>query len=88
MDVLAQLARAVTRLEDVVGGVRGDQGGAVAREDGGVGARVAAQPRSMGAVLTRETGEEEGQLGLLGVGRQADKGTRDVGFKLCGVLDV
>ena len=88
VDVLAQLAGAVTGLEDVVGGVRGDQGGAVAREDGGVGARVAAQPRSVGAVLTPETGEEEGQLGLLGVGRQADEGTRDIGFELRGVLDV
>jgi hypothetical protein len=88
VDVLAQLAGAVTRLEDVVGGVRGDQGGAVAREDAGVGARVATQPRSVGTMLTPETGEEEGQLGLLGVGRQADEGTRDIGFELRGVLDV
>lgn len=88
VDVLAQLAGAVAGLEDVVGGVRGDQGGAVAREDGGVGARVAAQPCSVGAVLTPETGEEEGQLGLLGVGCQADEGTRDIGFELRGVLDV
>lgn len=88
MDVLAQLAGAVTGLENVVGGVRGDQGGAVAREDGRVGARVAAQPRSVGAVLTSQAGEEEGQLGLLGVGRQADEGTRDISFELGGVLDV
>lgn len=52
MDVLAQLAGAVTGLEDVVGGVRGDQGGAVAREDGGVGPSVATQPGSVGGVLT------------------------------------
>lgn len=88
MDVLTQLAGAVTGLEDMVGGVRRDQRGTVARKYGGVGARVAAQPRSVGAVLTRKTGEEEGQLGLLGVGRQTDEGTRDISFELRGILDV
>lgn len=72
----------------MVRGVGGDQGGAVAREDGGVGARVAAEPGGVGAVLACKAGEEEGELGLLGVGREADEGAGDVGLELGCVLDV
>lgn len=72
MQALSEHPRTVSRLDDIVRRVRRDQRSAVRLEEDG--RDVAAQPRRLGRVLRRQPREEERDLGLLRVTREADEG--------------
>lgn len=86
MQVATQHARLVPRLEDPVRRVRAEQSGAVRLEEDG--AHVATQPSRVGGMLSSQTGEQEADLGLLGVSGETDEGAADVLLELSGVLQV
>lgn len=86
MQVLAEHARAVSGLADVVWRVRRDQRGAVRLEEDWQD--LVTKPRRMGTVLGRQPREQERDLGLLRITREADEGAGHVGFNARGVAQV
>ena len=86
MQVLSEHARLVTGLGDVVGRVRRDQRGAVGLEEDGQD--LVTEPGSVGTVLRRQPREQERDLGLLRVAREADEGAGQVGFNPRGLAQV
>ena len=86
MQVLSEHARLVTGLDHVVGRVRRDQRSAVGLEEDGQD--LVTKPGRVGTVLRRQPREQERDLGLLRVAREADEGAGQVGFNPRGLAQV